>query len=178
MASVTIHIDLGPKKWNLNCLHFSSIICHEGIGPDDMIFVFECWVLSQLFYSPLLFHPHQGALQFLFNFCHSVVRVEPSAYLRLWLFLPAILIPACDSYSLAFRVMYFPCKLNKQGDNVQLWRTPFPIWNQSVVPCPVLTVAFWPTYRFLKGQIRWSGIPISFRIFHSLLWSTQSKALA
>ena len=27
---------------------------------------------------------------------------------------------------------------------------PFPIWNQSVVPCPVLTVASWPAYRFLK----------------------------
>ena len=58
------------------------------------------------------------------------------------------------------------------------WRTPFPIWYQSVVPCPVLTVASWPAYKFLKRQIRCSGIPISFRIFHSLLWSTQSKALA
>ena len=56
--------------------------------------------------------------------------------------------------------------------------TPFPIWNQSVVPCPVLTGASWPAYRFLKRQVRWSGIPIFFRIFHSLLWSTQSKALA
>ena len=36
------------------------------------------------------------------------------------------------------------------------WRTPFPIWNQSV-PCPVLTVASWPAYRFLKRQVRWSG---------------------
>ena len=53
----------------------------------------------------------------------------------------------------------------------------FPIWNQSVVPCPVLTVASCPAYRFLKRQVRWSGIPISFRIFHSLLWCTQSKAL-
>ena len=34
---------------------------------------------------------------------------------------------------------------------------------------------FWPAYRFLKMQVRWSGIPISFRIFHSLLWSTQSR---
>ena len=42
---------------------------------------------------------------------------------------------------------------------------PFPIWNQSVVPCPVLTVASWPTYRFLKRQVRWSGIPISFKNF-------------
>ena len=37
------------------------------------------------------------------------------------------------------------------------------------------SVASWPAYRFLKRQVRWSGIPISFRIFHSLLWSTQSK---
>ena len=62
-------------------------------------------------------------------------------------------------------------------NNIQPWQTSFPIWNQSVVPCPVLTVASWPAYKFLKKQIR-SGIPISFRIFHSLLWSTQSKALA
>ena len=61
---------------------------------------------------------------------------------------------------------------------IQLWHTPFPIWNQPIVPCPVLTVASWPVYRFLKRQVRWSGIPISFRIFHSFLWSTQSKALA
>ena len=27
----------------------------------------------------------------------------------------------------------------KQGDNIQPWCTPFPIWNQSVVPCPLLT---------------------------------------
>ena len=58
---------------------------------------------------------------------------------------------------------------------MQPWHTPFPIWNQSVFPCPVLTVASWPAYRFLKRQVRWSGIPISFRIFHSLLSSTRSK---
>ena len=44
--------------------------------------------------------------------------------------------------------------------------------TQSVVPCPVLTVVSWSAYRFLKRQVRWSGIPISFRIFLSLLWST------
>ena len=36
----------------------------------------------------------------------------------------------------------------------------------------VLTVASWLAYRFLRRQIGLSGIPISFRIFHSLLWST------
>ena len=52
-------------------------------------------------------------------------------------------------------MMYSTYKLNKQSGNIQHWRTPFPIWNQSVVPCPVLTVASWPAYKFLKRQIRW-----------------------
>ena len=56
-------------------------------------------------------------------------------------------------------------KLNKQGDNIQPWQTPFLIWNQSVVLCQVLTVASWPACRFLRRQVRWSGIPISFRNF-------------
>ena len=43
--------------------------------------------------------------------------------------------------------------------------TPFPIWNQSVVPCLVLTVASWPAYRFNRRQVRWSGIFVSLRIF-------------
>ena len=105
----------------------------------------------------------------------SAIRVVSSAYLKLLIFLPAILIPACASYSPAFLMMYSAYKLNKQGDSIQPWCTPFPIWNQSVVPCPVLTVASWPAYRFLKRQVRWSGIPISFRIFYSLLWSTQNQ---
>ena len=123
----------------------------------------------------LLFHFQQEALLFLFAFCH---KCGSSAYPRLLIFLPDILIPACASSSPAFLMMYSAYKLNKQGDNIQPWHTPFPIWNQSVVPCTVLTVASWPAYRFLKRQVRWSGIPISLRIFHSLLWSTQSKALA
>ena len=94
-----------------------------------------------------------------------------SAYLRWLICLLAILIPACDSSSPAFLMMYSACKLNKQGENIQPWWTPFPIWNQSVVPCQVLTVASWPACRFLKRQVRGSGVPISLRIFHSLLWS-------
>ena len=38
---------------------------------------------------------------------------------------------------------------------------PFPIWNQSIVPCSFLTVAAWPAYTFLGRQVRWSGISIS-----------------
>ena len=149
-------------------------ISHEVMGPDAMIFVF--WMLSfKANYFTLHFHFHQRLFS---SSSLSAIRVVSSAYLRLLIFLPAILIPACVSSRPAFLMMYSAYKLNKQGDNIQPWRTPFPIWKQSVVPCPVLTVASWPAYRFLKRQVRWSCIPIFFRIFHSLLWSTQSKVLA
>ena len=68
--------------------------------------------------------------------------------------------------------MYSAYKLNKQGDNIQPQCTPFPIWNQSVGPCPVLAVPSWPAYRFLKRWVRWSGIPISFRIFQFIVIHT------
>ena len=68
--------------------------------------------------------------------------------------------------------MYSAYKLNNQGDNIQPWCIPFVICNLSIVPCLVLTVASWLPHRFLRRQVRWSGIPISFRIFHSLWWST------
>ena len=42
----------------------------------------------------------------------------------------------------------------------------FPNLNQSV-PCLVLTAASCPAYRLLRRQVRWTGIPISCRIFHS-----------
>ena len=89
-----------------------------------------------------------------------------------------ILILACDPSSLAFHMIHSTYTLNKPSDNIQPLRTPFPILNQSIVSCPVLTVASWAVYRFLRRQVKWSGIPISWRIFHSLLWSIQSKALA
>ena len=95
----------------------------------------------------------------------SAIRVESSAYLRLLIFLLAILIPAYASSSPAFLMMYSAYKLNKQGDNIQPWCTPFPIWNHLVVPGLVLTVASCPGYRFLRRQVRWSGIPISFKNF-------------
>ena len=66
-------------------------------------------------------------------------------------------------------MMYSASKLNKQGDNIQAWCTPFPICNQSIVSCPVLTVASWPAYGFLKRQVRLSGIPISWRIFQFIV---------
>ena len=150
----------------------SPSISHEVMGPDAMILVFLVGFKPTFSLSSFTFIKRLFSSSSLYT-----IRVVSSAYLRLLIFLPAILIPACASSSPVFFMMYSTYKLNKQGDNIQFWRTPFPIWNQSVVACPVLTVASWPAYRFLKRQVRWSGIPISFRIFYSLLWSTQSEAL-
>ena len=142
-------------------------ICHEVTGLGAMILVF--WMLS---FKPTFSFSSFTFIKRLFSSSLSSIRVLSSACLRLLIFLPAVLIPASASSSTALLVMYSAYKLNKQGDNIQPWCTPFLIWSQSVVPCPILTVASWPAYRFLRRRVRWSGIPTSFRIFHSLLWST------
>ena len=118
------------------------------MGPDAMILVF--WMLH---FKPTFSLSSYTFIKSLFSSSLSAITVVSSAYLRLLIFLPAILIPACASSCPAFLMMYSAYKLNKQGDNIQPWRIPFPIWNQSVVPCPVLTVASWPAYRFLKRQV-------------------------
>ena len=100
----------------------------------------ECWALSQFF--TLLFH-HTFIKKPFSSSSLSAIRVVSSTHLSLLIFLLAILIPACDSSSPVFLMMYSAYKLNKQGDNIQPWRTSFPIWNQSVSPCPVLTVTSW-----------------------------------
>ena len=45
-------------------------------------------------------------------------------------------------------------------------------FEPSIVPCLVLTVASWPVHRFLRRQVMWSNIPISFRIFQFVLIHT------
>ena len=93
------------------------------------------------------------------------------AYLRLLIFLPAILFSACASSSPAFLMMYSEYKkiimVTLYSLDVLLF-----LFGTSLVPCPVLTVASWPAYRFLKRQVRWSGIPISWRIFQFVVIHT------
>ena len=64
----------------------------------------------------------------------SAIRVVSSAYLRLLIFLPEILILACNSTSPAFRMMCSEYKLNKQGDNKQ--------------PCPTTLSEYEPNKYF------------------------------
>ena len=150
MVAVTICNNLGAQENKAcHCFYFFPFYL-------PWSWFFECWVLSQLFHSPLsLLSRGSLVLHFL------PTRVLSSAYLRLLIFLLASFDSACASSSLAFHMMYSAYKLNKQGDSIQPWRTPFPIWNQSIFPCPVLTVASWPAYKFLRRQVRLYESPIS-----------------
>ena len=154
MAAVTICSDFGVTKIKVwHCFHCFPIYfpwndetrCHDlsfSMLSFKLTFSFSSFTfIKRLFRSSSL----------------SAIRVMSSAYLML-LFLPRILIPSCDSSSPAFHMMYSAYKLNIQGENILPWRIPFSIWNQFVAPCPVLTVA-WLAYRFLRRQVRWSGIP-------------------
>ena len=92
-------VTLEPRKIKSDTV--SPFICHEVMGPGTMIFVF--WMLS--------FEPTFSLSSFTFNkrlFSSSLaaIWVVSSAYLRLLVFLPAILIPACASSSPAFLMMY------------------------------------------------------------------------
>ena len=83
------------------------------MGPDAMIFVFLNAEFQASFFTPL-FHLHQDTLSSL-----SAIKVVSSSYLRLLIFLPEVLIPACESPNPTFHMMYSAYKLSKQGDNIQ-----------------------------------------------------------
>ena len=80
------------------------------------------------------------------------IRVESSAYLRLLIFLPTILIRACASSSLAFHIIYSAFKLNKQSDNIQARYT---FLNLRSVRCSMScsNCCFLILYRFLRMQV-------------------------
>ena len=116
----------------------SPLICYEVMGPEALFLVFvklsfrPAFSLSSFTYIKRLF---SSSLIY-------AIRVVSSVYLGLLIFLPAILIPACASSSLAFCMMCYVCKLNKQMTIYSLdvflfqFRT-----SPFIIPCPVLTVA-------------------------------------
>ena len=85
-------VSLEPRKIKSDTVSaVSPSISHGVMGPDTMIFVY--WMLS--------FEPTFSLSSFTFirrllsSSSLSAIRVMSSAYLRLLIFLPAILIPAC-----------------------------------------------------------------------------------
>ena len=112
-------LTLQPKKIkSVSASTFSPSICYEVMGLDAMILVFL--ILS--FKPPFLFSSFTKRL---FSFSSlSAIRVVSSAHLRLSILLPAILIPACDSSSPAFCMMYSAYVCAQSLSCVQLFVTP------------------------------------------------------
>ena len=90
---------LEPQK--IKSATVSPSIYHEVMGLDAMIFVF--WMLS---FKPTFSLSSFTFTRRLFSSMLSAIRVVSSAYQRLLIFLPAILIPACASSSPEFLMMY------------------------------------------------------------------------
>ena len=108
LQSLSVVILETPEIKSLTVSIVSPSICHEVMKPDAMILVF--WMLS--------FKPTFSLSSFTFikrpfsSPLLSDIRVVSAAYLRLLIFLPAILIPACDSSSLAYHMRNSAYKLN------------------------------------------------------------------
>ena len=107
---------LEPKNINSVTVSIVSLpICHEVMGLDAIIFVFQ-----MLSFKPAFSLSYFTFIKRLLSSSSlSAIRVMSSAYLRILIFLPAILIPACASSSPEFHMMYSAYKLNKHGDNIQ-----------------------------------------------------------
>ena len=92
---------LEPQK--IKSLTVSPSICHEVMAPDAVMFTF--WMLS---FKPAFSLSSFTFIKRLFSSSSlSAIRVVSSVYLKLPIFLPAILISACASSSLAFCMMYY-----------------------------------------------------------------------
>ena len=139
---------LEPKKMkSATVASFSPSICHEVMGPDAIIFVF--WMVS---YKPGFF-----ALLLHHLILHFLPKGWCSAYLRLLMFLSAILNPRCASSSLTFCMTaltyYFP--------------------SLEPVHCSMSgSVASWPAYRFSQEANQFSSpknpmnIMLTSNLFH------------
>ena len=94
MSAVTICSDFGAQKNKIwHYLYCFPSISHEVMGLDTMILVF--WMLSV---KPTFSLSSFTFIKWLFSSSsQSAVKVMSSAYLRLLIFLLAILIPACAS---------------------------------------------------------------------------------
>ena len=118
MAAVTICSEFrAQEEVTCHCFHLSPFYLpwSDGTGCHDLSL--------SLFFLILHFKKAFSLSSFTLNkrLCSSsslsAIRVVSSLYLRLLLFLLAVLSPACNSFSMALHMMCSAYKLNKQGDN-------------------------------------------------------------
>ena len=100
---------LEPKKTKSVTTTFPPSICHVVMGVDAMILVFLIFSLNLAFSLPFF-----TLIKRLVPLCFVPLEwYVSSANLRLLMFLPPILIPACNSSSLTFLMMHSVYRLNR-----------------------------------------------------------------
>ena len=133
MAEVTICSESAARdEAACHCSHlFPSICPMEAMVLDATTFVFLRLSFKPLFLSSASSSPKDPLAPLHF----SAIRVAPSPYPRLLMFLPPVLIPACNSSSPAFLTMHSVYSLNKQGAS----RQPFLLLTGSRHPATLLS---------------------------------------
>ena len=154
MATVTISSDFGAQKVKSDTVStVSPSISHEVMDQIAMILVF--WVLS--FKPTFSLSSFIVMKRFFSSSLLSAICVVSSAYLRLLIFLPTILIPACASFSPAFLMMYSVAAA------------------KSLQSCPTLcdpidgSPSASPFLRFCR-QEHWSGLPFPSPMHENEKW--------
>ena len=160
MPSVNVHSGFGTQE-NKIYHYFQFFLCclprSDGIRCHDLSSLMMSFKPAFLLYSFSLIKKLFSSSSFFFP-----IRVVSSAYLRLLIFLPAIWISACDSFSPGFCMAYSAYMLIRRITIFSLVIFLSQFWEiESVVPCSILTVASWPTCKLLRRQVRLSAICLS-----------------
>ena len=143
------------------------------MGEDAMILVF--WMLGfKSDFSLCYFSFIKGLFSSSFL---SAIGVVSCAYLRLLIFLLAVF-----WFQLELHPAWYFTWCTLHISYISRWQytaSTNSFTNFEPVHCSMSSSNYysWPTYRFLRRQVKWSRIPISLRIVHSLLWYTQTKTL-
>ena len=156
MAAVTICSDFGAQEnKSLTISIVPPSICHEVMGPDAMNFVF--WMLSfkPAFTLPFSLVSRRSLL--------SAIRVMSSAYLRLLIFLPAILIPAVSVPVLQVRGgIWGKRPLQQNSSEPAIWA-----YIKPQVECPCFDWPWHMTEGFKKHRLQ-TSLAVQWWRLHSL----------
>ena len=113
---------LEPKKRkSIIASTFFPSIYHEVMGLDATILLFKIILSFKLAFSFSSF----TLIKRLFSLSSLSSTRGIICISEVMIFLPAILIPACNSSSLVFFIVCSAYKLSKQGDNIQSCHIPF-----------------------------------------------------
>ena len=172
MAAVTFLSDFGAQENKVcHCFCCFPIYLPWSDGARCMIFII--WMLS---FKPTFSLSSFTFIKRLFHSSLSAIRVVSSAYLRLLIFLMAMLTPACASSSPAFYMMYSSYTLNKQGEHILdvLFPNLYPVhFSMSGSRCCFLTYN-----QISQEAAKMVCYSHFFKNFPQFAWSTQSNTLA